>query len=112
MSFPYRQQWQLRQIDHALRRSEPRLAAMLAIFTRLTAGGKSLAVGRLRVPAWWVPAWWVLAGVVLFGLWAARSMGRGARRMAAGAGWLLRVPLLRRARPDPRTTALQPPRNG
>jgi hypothetical protein len=44
MSLRYRQQWQLRQIDHALRRSDPHLAAMLAIFTRLTAGEELQAV--------------------------------------------------------------------
>ena len=104
MSLPYRQQWQLRQIDHALRRSDPHLAAMLAIFTRLTAGEQFLAGKRLRAPAWRLLAR-VLGGVVLFGVWAARRMGRAARRMAAAAGWLLRVPLLRSARLGPGRTA-------
>jgi len=80
MSLPYRQQWQLRQIDHALRRSDPHLAAMLGC-------------------------------VVLFGICAARGMGRAAGRMVAGVGWLLRVPLLRSARPGPGTTAPELRRN-
>ena len=38
MQFPYRRQWVLRRIGGDLRRSDPHLAAMLAIFARLTAG--------------------------------------------------------------------------
>jgi hypothetical protein len=111
MSLPYRQQWQLRQIDRALRRSDPHLAAMLAIFTRLAAGEKFLAAERLRGPAWRLLAR-LLGGVLVFGAWAVRGMGRAARRMVAAAGWLLRVPLLRSARPGPGTTAPEPRRNG
>jgi len=111
MSLPYRQQWQLRQIDHALRRSDPHLAAMLAIFTRLTAGERFLAVERLRVPAWRLLAR-VLGGAVLFGVWAARGLGRAARRTVTGIGWLRTVPLLRSARPGPGTTAPELRRNG
>jgi hypothetical protein len=110
MSLPYRQQWQLRQIDHALHRSDLHLAAMLAIFTRLTTGEELQAVERLRVPAWRLLAR-MLGGVVLFGICAARGMGRAARRMVAGVGWLLRVPLLRSARPGPGTTAPELRRN-
>jgi hypothetical protein len=38
MRFPYRRQWLLRRMNRALCRSDPHLAAMLAIFARLTAG--------------------------------------------------------------------------
>src|SRR5437764_8816511 len=37
MTFPGRQQWILWRLEHVLRRSDPHLAAMLAIFARLTA---------------------------------------------------------------------------
>ena len=37
MRFPYRQQWLLRRMNRSLCRSDPHLAAMLAIFARLTA---------------------------------------------------------------------------
>lgn len=104
MSLPYRQQWRLSRIDHALRRSDPHLAAMLAIFTRLTAGEKVLAVERLRAPAWRLLAR-VLGGAVVSVAWAARVARRASRRMVAAAGWLLSVPPLRRARPGPGTTA-------
>jgi hypothetical protein len=38
MRLSFRQWWRLRRIQRRLRRSEPHMAAMLAIFTRLTAG--------------------------------------------------------------------------
>jgi hypothetical protein len=38
MSVSYAQHWRLRRIDHRTSRSDPHLAAMLAIFTRLSAG--------------------------------------------------------------------------
>ena len=38
MRFPYRRQWLLRRMNRSLSRSDPHLAAMLAIFARLTAG--------------------------------------------------------------------------
>jgi hypothetical protein len=37
MQLPYRQQRLLRRIEHTLRRSDPELAAMLAVFARLHA---------------------------------------------------------------------------
>lgn len=38
MRIPYRQHWLLRRMDRRLRRSDPHMAAMLAIFARLSAG--------------------------------------------------------------------------
>ncbi len=38
MQLPYHQQRLLRRIDRTLRRSDPRLAAMLAVFAQLYAG--------------------------------------------------------------------------
>jgi uncharacterized protein YijF (DUF1287 family) len=91
MSLPYRQQWQLRQIDHALRRSDPHLAAMLAIFTRLTASEKVPAVEPLGAPAWRLLA--PLLGVaVIVSAWVARGTRRAGRRMVAGARRLTHRP--------------------
>lgn len=38
MRIPYRQHWLLRRVNRSLCRSDPQLAAMLAIFARLNAG--------------------------------------------------------------------------
>lgn len=38
MRIPYRHHWLLRRMDRRLRRSDPHMAAMLAIFARLNAG--------------------------------------------------------------------------
>ena len=38
MRIPYPQHWVLRRIEGSLRRSDPHMVAMLAIFARLTAG--------------------------------------------------------------------------
>lgn len=38
MRIPYRQHWLLRRVNRSLCRSDPHLAAMLAIFARLNAG--------------------------------------------------------------------------
>ncbi len=38
MRIPYRRQWRLRRLSRSLCRSDPHLAAMLAIFARLNAG--------------------------------------------------------------------------
>ncbi len=110
MSLPYRQQWQLRRIDHALRRSDPHLAAMLAIFARLTAGETFLATERLHGPAWRLLAR-LLGGALAFAVWAARGTGRAAGRLMAAAGWLLRVPL-RSVRRGRGRTAPEMGRNG
>ncbi len=94
MSLPYRQQWQLRHIDNALRRSDPHLAAMLAIFARLTAGERTHDAERLRGPAWWLMTR-LLAAAAVSGGWVLRQAARV-------AGWIttvLRGPRLRGARP-------------
>ncbi|MGH3188300.1 MAG: hypothetical protein ACRDPY_11765 [Streptosporangiaceae bacterium] len=49
MSLNHRQQHQLYRIESRLRRSEPRLAAMLTIFDRLSAGQRLPA--REQIPA-------------------------------------------------------------
>lgn len=103
MSLPYRQQWRLRHIDHALRRSDPHLAAMLAIFTRLTAGEKICDAERIRVPAWRLVTW-LLGSAVVFGGWVLRGATRAGGRITTPLRALRRVPLLRSARRAPGTT--------
>lgn len=51
MRLPCRHSWQLRRIERRLRRSAPHLAAMLAIFTRLSAGEAATGREPLPVPA-------------------------------------------------------------
>jgi hypothetical protein len=55
VSVSYTQHWRLRRIDRWMRRSDPHLAAMLAIFARLTAGeaiASSEQAGFRRMRAW------------------------------------------------------------
>lgn len=54
MNVPWRQRWLLRRIDHGLRRSDPHMAAMLAIFARLYAceaivSSEQTGLRRMRV---------------------------------------------------------------
>lgn len=74
MRFPFRQSWQLRVIERGLRRSEPHLAVMLAIFARLNAGEAIVSREQARRPRDWA----VLVLSVLAGLcaWACRRLFR------------------------------------
>jgi hypothetical protein len=98
MSLPYRQQWQLRHIDHALRRSDPKLAAMLAIFTRLTAGEKIWDAERLHVPSRRLLTR-LLGSAVVLGYLVLRGVAWTGGRITAALRTLRSVPLLRRAHP-------------
>ena len=81
MTLPYREERLLRRVDHALCRSDPDLALMLSIFTRITASEMLPAWEQLRPRVTW--AWrallWPLAGaaflvvVVAGGGWAAAT---------------------------------------
>jgi hypothetical protein len=51
VSLPSRQQRLLREIDEAVCRCDPRLASMLAIFTRLAAGEQMPGREQLQTPA-------------------------------------------------------------
>jgi hypothetical protein len=113
MSLPYRQRRQLRRIRRALSLSDPRLASMLLIFARLSAGEQMprreqltrrlpppLAPAALLISAVFRLVLWVLSVLWGLGRLAARGgaavgrwLGRGARR---AAGWL--------ARPGPEPT--------
>lgn len=94
MRLPFRQVRHLRRIERGLRRSEPHLAAMLAIFARLNAA--EAIVSREQacpsgIRAWRVLA--VLAGTIaglLAGLAAIRrwAFHRTASACAATLGWI------------------------
>lgn len=86
MSLPYHQQWQLRRIRSVLRGSDPDLASMLALFTKLTLdedmpGREKVASPLPRGLRWlaWpasMAAW--LAGCALI------ACGRGLHHAARG----------------------------
>ena len=50
MTIPYRQHWLLRRTERTLRRSDPHLAAMLAIFARLCAAETIASCEQVRPP--------------------------------------------------------------
>ena len=55
MRIPYRQRWLLWRIEHRLARSDPHIAAMLAIFARLYLGEAIISVeqaGPHRLRCW------------------------------------------------------------
>jgi hypothetical protein len=54
MSLPFRQERLLRRRENALRRSDPHLAGMLTIFTRISAGEEMPGRERLRTPMSWL----------------------------------------------------------
>ncbi|MGH3294249.1 MAG: hypothetical protein ACRDP7_20830 [Trebonia sp.] len=96
MTLPYRQERLLRRADRALCQSDPDLALMLSIFTRITASERLPAWEQLRPTMIW--AWrvllWPAAGaafLVVFvagGGWKAATdcgaaVSRRARRLAS-----------------------------
>jgi hypothetical protein len=75
MRLPFRQSWQLRGIEAGLRQSDPRLAAMLVIFAKLSAGETVPSHEQVHRPGNWVrPVLVVLAGAM--------------RCLAAAVGWV------------------------
>ena len=112
MRFPYRRQWLLRRMNRSLSRSDPHLAAMLAIFARLTAGEAITSKEQSTSPApraWrglaWLEGAAVHAAVALFAC-AGRALRRVAggcaaarRRAGAAAKAVLGVSRTRRVRP-------------
>ena len=78
----------LRRIDRELRRSDPELASMLAIFARLNAGEAMPGWEQVRPPAPPVPGWhvlmWPIAGMAFLLVYAAGG-GAGTARSAAAA---------------------------
>jgi hypothetical protein len=86
MQFPYRPQWLLRRMSRDLRRSDPHLTAMLAIFARLTAGEAITGEEQSTSPgarAWRGLTWLGRASVHLAAALIARA-GRILRRAAGG----------------------------
>jgi hypothetical protein len=87
MSLPYRQQRRLRRIGHALRQSDPELAAKLSIFAQVGAAEELPGWEQLptsRKPIWRVLRWPVKTAVFL--LVSPRAAGRsrrGVQRQAA-----------------------------
>lgn len=81
MQLPYHQQRLLRRIDRTLRRSDPRLAAMLAIFAQLYAGDV-LASPEQRGPVHRVA--WLFAAVA----WLAIAVSACAAALSRAAGRL------------------------
>lgn len=81
MQFPYRRQWLLRRISRGLRRSDPHLTAMLAIFARLTAG-EAITSEELSTS----PGARVWRGLI----WLGRATAHVAAALIACAGRILR----------------------
>jgi hypothetical protein len=83
----------LRRIDRELRRSDPELAAMLSIFSRLNAGEMMPGWEQIREPPvldWHLPLWPIasLAFLVVFaaGGGSGAAVACGARRTARAGG--------------------------
>lgn len=85
MSLSRRQQRLLNQIDAAVSRSDPRLAGMLAVFTRLTAGEPMPRREQLRTLAGRIRAGLLLAAIAITTLIiiAASTMARATGATAA-----------------------------
>jgi hypothetical protein len=86
MSLAYRERRRLRNVDRALRRSDPSLAAMLAMFARLTEPDKPSRREQLR--ASWSWAWRLVLGLAAgaaFAMVCVAGGGFGASRRAATA---------------------------
>jgi hypothetical protein len=80
----------LRRIDRELRRSDPELASMLAIFTRLNAGEAMPGWEQVRPAPAPAPGWhvlmWPIAGAAFLVVYAAGGGASTARGAAAACG--------------------------
>lgn len=86
MRLSFRQAWQLRGIERRLRRSEPHMAAMLGIFTMLTAEEAISSCEQVRRPGNWLrPLLAVLAAAIAGFALAARWVARQAARPCVAA---------------------------
>jgi hypothetical protein len=86
MSLAYGERRQLRNVDRALRRSDPSLAAMLAMFAQLTEPDKPSRREQLRV--FWSWVWRLVLGLAAgaaFAMVCVAGGGFGAPRRAATA---------------------------
>ena len=90
MTLPYRQERLLRRTDRALSASDPHLAAMLSIFTRITVAERLPAREQLRSRLTW--AWSVLLWPVSAAAFLVVFVAGGGARAATALGtaiWLL-----------------------
>lgn len=85
MSLSCRQQRLLRRIDDAVRRSDPRLASMLAIFGQLTAGEKMPSREQLRTPPLSRIRAMLAAAAIAIAAVIARAVGACARGLRSAA---------------------------
>ena len=94
MSLAYRERRQLWNVDRALSRSDPGLAAMLSMFARLSEPDKPSRREQLRVS--WSRAWrlvlWLVAGATFALVCVAGGGFSASRRSAAAVGGAGRHP--------------------
>jgi hypothetical protein len=110
MGLSFRQWWQLRGIEHGLCRSDPHLAAMLAIFAKLSAGETVLGREQVHRPGTWVrpvlavlaAAMSCLAAAVGWVPGRAAQLGASVRRLGRAVGSPLGPPLTAENAADPR----------
>jgi hypothetical protein len=110
MRLSFRQWWQLRGIEHGLRRPDPRLASMLAIFAKLSAGEAVLGREQVHRPGTWVrpvlavlaAAMRCLAAAVAWVPGRAAQLGASVRRLGRAVGSPLGPPLTAENAADPR----------
>src|ERR1700728_4620435 len=84
MTLPYRQERLLRRTDRALTESDPDLATMLSIFTRITVAERLPAWEQLRPRATW--AWSVLLWPVAAAAFLVVCVGGGGAGSGIGRG--------------------------
>jgi len=87
MALPYHQERLLRRADRALSQSDPDLAAMLSIFTRICAAEKLPAREQLRSRLAWAVSilLWPVAAVVFLVVFVAGGGSRAATACGAAA---------------------------
>lgn len=82
MALSIRQQWSLRRIEYSLRRSDPRLVALMINFPKFALIGTIPAHERLKRPAVWRLQVTISAvlGIALVSAYAVHRCGRAIRR--------------------------------
>jgi hypothetical protein len=92
MRVPYRQHWALWRIERRLRRSDPHLAAMLAIFARLTAGEVIASTEQAANSGSWMrrDLAWLDRRTVTVTMFLSAQGHRVLRRAAVARAWVRR----------------------
>ena len=108
MGLPYRQRRCLHRMERALSRSDPHLAGMLSVFTRINAGERIGDREQLRATGWWVgcKAARLVCGFLALLAGMARVTARAACGLPTACRWaqhsvLRRLPDRPRARVQP-----------